>query len=302
MNIVSRCLIPLVALTVCLTCRPTRGAEKTSAPVRVLIVDGPQKYHNPTHTTPVLKEMLEKSGRFVVDVSSAPNKPSPDYKPAFADYDVVVINEGFGAHPWSRATEEAFETYMKDGGGMVSYHAADNAWPKWKAYNEMTAVGGWAGRNEKSGPYLYMDKDGKVVRDTKPGKGGSHGRQTEFEIAVRDAEHPITKGLPETFLHGPDEMYAFLRGPAQNVTILATAHSDKKNRGSGHEEPMLMAITWGKGRIFHTVLGHHVKQIQRGSFVTTFLRGTEWAATGEVTLPVPAGFPDQTYPPIVQKP
>ena len=296
----SRCLLAFAMLTLCLVSCPLWAADEDVPPVKVLIVDGPQKYHKPKDTTPVLKEMLEKSGRFVVDVSSAPNKPSPDYKPAFANYNVVVINEGFGANPWPKATEEAFEAYMQDGGGMVSYHAADNAWPKWKAYNEMTAIGGWAGRNEKSGPYLYMNKDGEVIRDTKPGKGGSHGRQTEFEITVRDTEHPITKGLPKTFLHGPDEMYAFLRGPAQNVTILATAHSDRKNRGSGHEEPMLMAVTWGKGRIFHTVLGHPVKQIQRGRFVTTFLRGTEWAATGKVTLPVPAGFPDQPYPPTAQ--
>jgi len=269
-------------------------AEKAPT-IKVLIVDGAQKYHKPQDTTPVLKEMLEATGRFSVDVSTAPKKPSADYKPDFAAYQVIVINEGFGSKPWPKATEESFEAYMKNGGGMVSYHAADNAWPKWKAYNEMTGVGGWAGRNEKWGPYLYMDENGKVIRDTKAGKGGSHGSQTEFEITVRDTEHPITKGLPKTFKHGPDEMYAFLRGPAQNVTILATAHSDKGNRGSGHEEPMLMAITWGKGRIFHTVLGHHVKQIKRGSFVTTFVRGTEWAATGKVTIPVPEGFPDQPF-------
>ena len=58
-----------------------------------------------------------------------------------------------------------------------------------------------------------------------------------------------------------------------------------------------MTITYGKGRVFHTVIGHSVTQIKRGSFVTTFLRGAEWAATGKVTLPVPAGFPDQAYPP-----
>jgi type 1 glutamine amidotransferase len=264
-------------------------------PIKALIVDGAQKYHKNKETTPVLKEMLEKTGLFTVSVSTAPVPASDDYKPDFAAYDVIVVNEGFGSKPWPRATEEAFEEYIKNGGGMVSFHAADNAWPKWKAYNEMIGVGGWAGRNEKSGPYLYMNADGKVIRDEKPGKGGSHGGQTEFKITVRDSKHPITKGLPETFLHGPDEMYAFLRGPAENVTILATAHSSKDNRGSGYEEPMLMVISWGKGRIFHTVLGHSAKQIKRGSFVTTFVRGVQWAATGKVKIDVPDGFPNQEY-------
>lgn len=171
------------------------------------------------------------------------------------------------------------------------YHAADNAWPHWKAFNEMIGIGGWGGRNEKSGPYLYMDKTGSVIRDTSKGKGGGHGKQEAFEITIRDAEHPITKGLPLTFMHGPDEMYAFLRGPALNVTILATAHSPRENKGTGHEEPMLMTITHGKGRVFHTVLGHAVEQIRKDSFRITYLRGAEWAATQRVSIPVPQDFP-----------
>ena len=159
----------------------------------------------------------------------------------------------------------------------------------------MTAVGGWGGRDEKSGPYLYIDADGKVVRDTSEGKGGSHGPQHEFEVVVRDAEHPIMKGLPPTFMHGPDELYDRLRGPAENVTILASAFSSKEKGGTGRHEPALMVVSHGEGRIFHTILGHHVPQIREGSFVTTFLRGTEWAATGKVTIPVPEDFPNQKF-------
>lgn len=273
------------------------ACAESDQPIRVLLVDGPQKYHEFEKTTPVLKEILEKSGRFRVDLSRSTVEGCKDgtYQPDFARYEVVVVNEGFGAHDWPEATRNAFEQYISGGGGMVVYHAANNAWPKWEAFNKMTAVGGWGGRNEKSGPYLYMDKEGNVIRDDSPGKGGSHGPQHEFEIEVRDREHPITKGLPDRFKHGPDELYDRLRGPAENVTILATAHSDKTKRGTGREEPILMAITYGKGRIFHTVLGHAVEHIKEGSFVTTFQRGTEWAATGKVTLPVPDDFPNQPF-------
>ena len=103
---------------------------------------------------------------------------------------------------------------------MSEIHAADNAFGRWKEYNEMIAIGGWGGRNEKSGPYLVW-RDGKVVRDPKPGKGGGHGPQHEFQITVRVPNHPITKGLPPVFMHNADELYSFLRGPAKNVTVLA---------------------------------------------------------------------------------
>jgi hypothetical protein len=283
--------IGMLALLAMLSFCTVSSAEE---PIKTLIVDG-QNNHNWAETTPILKEMMETCGRFTVDVSTCPKKGQDmsGYQPDFSKYDLVVVNDGHQADSWPRQTEFAFEKFVAAGGGVVIYHAADNAWPNWKAFNEMIAIGGWGGRNEKSGPYLYMDKEGQVIRDESKGKGGGHGKQEEYLITVRDSKHPITKGLPKTFLHGPDELYAFLRGPAKNVTILATAHSPKENRGTGHEEPILMTIDWGKGRIFHTVLGHAGEQIRKDSFVTTYLRGAEWAATGKVTIPVPTGFPNQ---------
>jgi len=265
--------------------------------IKVLIADGPQKAHKYQDTTPVLKQILEKAKLFEVDHSRSSKESCADgsYTPDFEKYDVIVMNEGFGAADWPKATQKAFEKYMANGGGLVLIHAANNCWPKWKEFNKMAGIGGWAGRNEKSGPYLYMDSKGEVVRDNSKGKGGAHGPQHEFEIVIREKEHPIMKGLPPVFKHGPDELYDKLRGPAENVTILASAFSSKKKRGTERHEPALMTIKYGKGRVFHTILGHHVKQIKEGSFVTTFQRGTEWAATGTVTLPVPENFPNQKF-------
>jgi type 1 glutamine amidotransferase len=75
------------------------------------------------------------------------------------------------------------------------------------------------------------------------------------------------------------------------MTVLATAHSDLKNKGTGHDEPMLMAIAFGKGRVFHTPMGHDVAALSCVGFITLFQRGTEWAATGKVTQKPPADFP-----------
>ena len=288
-------LNPRIALGLCLVAAimlEPMTADAAPDVIKTLIVDG-QNNHAWAKTTLVLVELMEQSGRFDVDVSTSPpaGADMSAYKPPFKDYALVVVNNGNNADPWPRETEKAFEQFVAEGGGVVSYHAADNAYTDWPAYNEMIAIGGWGGRKVSSGLYLYMDKDGKVIRDPSDGKTGGHGKPVPFEITVRDTEHPITRGLPRTFMHGPDELYAFLRGPAKNVEILATAHSPLDNRGSGHEEPILLTVTYGKGKIFHTVLGHGVKQIRKDSFVTTFLRGAEWAATGKVSIPVPAGFP-----------
>ncbi len=161
----------------------------------------------------------------------------------------------------------------------------------------MIAVGGWEGRNEKSGPYLRF-RNGQWVLDETPGVGGSHGKQHEFIVETRAPNHPITSGLPSRWLHAKDELYDRLRGPAENVTVLASALSTKESGGSGEHEPLLLTIEFGKGRVFHTALGHNngkdITAQRCVGFITTFQRGVEWAATGKVTQKVPPDFPTET--------
>jgi type 1 glutamine amidotransferase len=154
----------------------------------------------------------------------------------------------------------------------------------------MIGVGGWRGRNEKAGPSWYY-KDGKLISDPSPGSAGAHGNRVPFQMTVRDANHPIVKGLPPVWMHQGDELYSRMRGPGKNMTVLATGFSDSQNRGSGHDEPMLMVLSYGKGRIFHTALGHDINGMSAVDFVVTLQRGTEWAATGKVTQKVPTVYP-----------
>ena len=265
-------------------------AAPADAKLKALIVDG-QNNHDWKSTTPMLKKALEESGRFTVDVATSPpaGKMTSDFRPKFSEYDVIVSN--YNGEPWPPQTEKDFEAFLNGGGGFVSVHAADNAFPDWKAYNRMIGLGGWNGRTEKSGPYVYLDDKGAQKRDDSPGNGGHHGQQHPFQIRTRDAEHPITKGLPAAWMHTKDELYDSLRGPADDMHILATAYSDPKFGGTGRHEPMLMTLDFGKGRVFHTVLGHADYSMNCVGFVTTLNRGAEWAATGKVTIPVPKDFP-----------
>lgn len=265
-----------------------------AATMKALIVDG-QNNHNWKDTTPLLKKYLEDTGLFTVDVATTPAKGDPAvFNPEFKKYKLVVSN--YNGQDWPKETQAAFEEFVRNGGGFVSVHAANNSFPNWSAYNQMIGLGGWGGRSEKSGPYVYWEeKAAKVVKDVAPGRGGSHGPQHAFVVKTRDAKHPIMAGLPAKWMHAKDELYDRLRGPAENLTVLATAYADKQKNGTDRHEPMLMTINFGKGRVFHTALGHAgagkpEAQLCVG-FIVTYQRGAEWAATGAVTQKVPADFP-----------
>jgi type 1 glutamine amidotransferase len=266
---------------------------KNETKYRTLIITG-QSNHNWKASYPVLKTILDESGLFITDVAITPEKGGDmdTFNLDFSKYKLIVLD--YNGDSWSEKTRKGFINYVKKGGGVVVYHSACMAFPGWKEYNEITGLGGWGDRNEKSGPYVYY-KNNKLVTDTSAGIGGSHGKRLEFEVRIRNTDHPITKGLPVRWMHGNDELYSRLRGPAKNMNILATAYADTVGKGTGRDEPLLMTITYGKGRIFNTALGHADEDggpaMHCAGFIVTLQRGAEWAVTGNVTQAVPFDFP-----------
>src|ERR1700679_2726229 len=159
-----------VILFLGILCSPVaQGASR----IQVLLLDGESggPYHHWQATTPILKKELEETGLFEVTVATAPHSDGDfsKFKPDFSLYQVVVSN--LDSPDWPTGLEAQFEQYMRNGGGLVVVHAADNAFPNWSAYNEMTGIGGWRGRTEKAGPLWYV-KDGKVTSDPTPGSAG----------------------------------------------------------------------------------------------------------------------------------
>lgn len=284
-----RWLVRGAAFCACFGALAARAAE----PIPVLILDGESggPYHDWPRVTAVLERVLGEVGLFDVRVATAPPAGGDfaKFTPNFAAFKAVVLNYDAPDERWPAGLKSSLERYVENGGGLVSVHAADNAFPSWRAYNEMIGVGGWRGRDERAGPYWYFRADA-LVADEAPGPGGSHGRRVPFTVVVREPSHPIMRGLPSTWMHGDDELYARLRGPG-GMTVLATAWSDPKNAGTGRDEPQLMVRDYGRGRVFHTTFGHDVRALSSVDFVVTLQRGTEWAATGKVTLPLPADFP-----------
>lgn len=230
----------------------TATAADKAAPekVRALIVTGANN-HAWKDTTAHLKQVLEDSGYFNVDVSTDPDVPIFSDPKALGEYPVLVLNINRNDR-WAPEREKNFLQYVRDGGGLVVVHAADNAFPGWDEYDKL--VGGtWRSKGSSF-----------------PQKGTFHPPYGPFEVTVVDTNHPITAGLGSSFTTR-DEMYTNLK-LADNIHVLAQSTFEKK------PQPLLFVSSYGKGRMFQTALGHDLSAMNNPKFKDTLIRGTRWAA------------------------
>ena len=228
-------------------------------PIRTLIVSGANN-HDWAWTTPRLVNLLNKSGKFDCQVTYNPIKRLA--RPAGLEmFQLFVLD--YNGPRWGEAGEQAFLKAVHNGAGVVVIHAANNAFPGWVEYEKLVG-------------HLWRE-------------GTSHGKFHSFDVKIVDRDHPVTSDLSDLIAH-PDELYhGLVHMHDAEHRILATALSSKESGGSGREEPMIMVGAYGKGRVFHTPLGHVWKGGQgRESFLDArfrdlIARGSEWAATGKVT-------------------
>jgi uncharacterized protein len=274
------------------------NAPSQSSKVRVLIVDGVNN-HDWMAATNAIAEILVATTVFSVDVSTTPPRgAAPEawnsWHPDFSRYDVVINNFNGGEKAdgieWPVGVQKSLEKFVRHGGGLVVYHAANNAFLNWKAYNDMIGLG-W--RTKSFGPGLAVSDDDKIVVIPEgTGLEPGHPKRMDFQIHVRDTHHPITEGMPKVWLHPSEQLTHGQHGPAEGLTILTYAHSPVSNQN----EPMDWVRRYGRGRVYTTMLGHTwadepSPNLECVGFQTLLSRGVQWAATGAVTIPIPSDFP-----------
>jgi len=255
----------LVLTSVLLGTAPAPCAEKPGA-LRVLILSGANN-HEWRQSTPVLKRILDESPRFAV--AEVIEDPSKCDAATFRRCDVVLSN--WSAFPamtgrqWGKAAEEAFLDFLRGGGGFVVVHAASATCQDWPEFQDLVALT-WG-----------IDRTG-------------HGAYHTFPVFVEDREHPITRGLGDFWI--TDELWHNMASfSKEKPRVLCTAFSAAEQGGTGKREPALVATSLGKGRGLNLVLGHDAAAMENVGWQTLLLRGTEWAATGAVTIPAPEVWP-----------
>ena len=222
-------------------------------PIQTLLLTGANN-HDWRRTAPFLRDLLQNHN-FDVTLSE---DPSSALAGDLSGVELFVLD--YNGPLWEEAARENFLARVREGAGVCVVHAANNAFEGWAAYEKMVGL-------------LWRE-------------GTGHGAYHEFEVRVTDREHPITRGLGDFKI--TDELYHRLANP-QNVPmqVLASAFSSPESGGTGADEPMLMVLSYGTGRVFHTALGHvwegtSMAAVENAGFQATLLRGCEWAATGDV--------------------
>jgi type 1 glutamine amidotransferase len=271
--------LPLLALA-CLAASSGEAADVRARffekdRLRVLLLSG-RNNHDWRTTTPFLRQLLVDRGRFDVRVVE---EPAGMTRETLAVYDLVVSD--YCGPRWGPSTEQALVDFVRGGKGLVAVHGAAYGFsghdvlgdrhartgitePAWKEHAEMVG-GSWPQAPSKQ----------------------FHGARHSFRVRVVDPGHPATQGLGEGFM-ATDELYHQMT-VLPSARVLATAWSDPATGGTGKDEPILWANTFGRGRAYFTALGHEVAAMQNAGFRSAFLRGAEWAATGTVALPPDAG-------------
>jgi type 1 glutamine amidotransferase len=275
-----------------------QNVHSRGAKVKVLVVDGINNHDWRTATAGISK-ILTKTGLFSVEVSTTPPRGAQpeawdSWHPQFSRFDVVINNfnggESADGIQWPDRVEESLVTYVQDGGGLVVYHAANNAFLPWSAYNDMIGLS-W--RKNTFGRGIRISDDDEVIYiPAGTGLEPGHPPRLDFQIHVRETGHPITRNMPRVWMHPSEQLTHGQHGPAEGLTILTYAHSPV----SQANEPMDWVRSYGKGRVYTTMLGHTwagepSPNLDCVGFQTLFARGVEWAATGRVTITIPADFP-----------
>lgn len=234
---------------------PWPGFAGDMNPLRVLILTGANN-HDWRATTPVLKAILEVTGKFAVDVETNVPAMQPD---SLSKYDAVLSNfNTYGqknpGEVWNAEMRAAFLDFIRSGHGFVVVHAGSSVFNDWPEFQQIAGAT-W-------------------------GKGTSHGRMHTNEIHILPTGSPITAGLKDFTMF--DEFWQNAQ-VAPGALALATVTPKTEFGGPGKPEPIAFATEFGRGRGFTLLLGHNTQAMESDGFKILLRHGVEWAASGKIS-------------------
>jgi type 1 glutamine amidotransferase len=227
------------------------GDQSVSSPAspqgqaKVLVLTGNEYPGHPwKETAPWLGKFLATDKRLTTVVN---DDPAFLASPRLQDFDVIVLNYMNWKSPDpGEAARANLKKFVEDGKGLVLVHFACGAFQGWPEFADI------AGR----------------VWDPKL---RGHDPRGSFTVEIADAQHPITRGMKP--FDTVDELYTCLGGDRE-IQVLAQARS----KIDGKHYPMAFLNQYGKGRVFHCVLGHDVTALSPEPVQELYRRGTAWAA------------------------
>jgi type 1 glutamine amidotransferase len=220
-------------------------------PLQVLLVTGcDYPGHVWRETTPVLARALREDPRAEVRVIEDAHFLD---SAALARHQVVVLHYMNWKTPGpGEAARANLQRFVANGGGLVLVHFACGAWQEWPE---------------------FVNLAGRVWNPRLRG----HDPRGPFRVEIVRPEHPIMQGLAA--FDTDDELYTCLDGTVSiDVLAKATSKVDRK------EYPMAFVLEVGRGRVFHSPLGHDVKAFGPPT-LELFRRGVAWAAGLPPTSP-----------------
>ncbi len=266
--------------------RPSLAQAPTTAPahkIRVLILTGSSDWSHPWQgTAPFMQGILTNTGRFDVKLEE---EVAGITSATLANYD-VLIDYYYGPR-WPEVTEKAVEDFIRSGKGMVGVHGITYGPFFGQAGGSATEprrLEGqpWAAFADMIGMTWQLDNIGHATRHV-------------FAVEWVDKDHPISRGLPPTFVAN-DELYHKI-DLKPNVHVLATAFDDPNVKGgTGKVEPVIWTVPYGQGRVVMMVIGHDLLAMSQPGFMDAFARSAEWAATGDVAPGAPTLSPSASMP------
>ncbi len=233
---------------------------------RVLVLSGSNN-HNWQETTPVIKAALEESGRFRVDVA----EQVANLKPAdITPYAVILSNfNTFGkdasVQVWDAAMRKAVIDHLRQGRGLVIVHAGSSMFYDWPEFQKL-ACGSW--------------KDGT-----------GHGAVHVGRVVFTAEKSPITAGLEPFWIRDEFWHNTGVDPEAKALATVPPSDPSRPNEGGIVHRDIVHATEVGGARGFAIFLGHDAAAMKNTAWRSLLQRGTEWAATGKVTLPPAKDWP-----------